>query len=328
MNEFIGRSINLGVAVEGTRGSAEAVAARTVKKVTCNIIPRSERKIDDSSFGRLEDAERVRTVRKWSEGDVEGVIHVDTLGYYLTNIYGAPETTPVNDVFSHEFLLEQSITHPTLTVFVKDAEVRQEKIAGVVVQSLELTANTDDYLRYKASFLGKAGVADTSEFPALESEFDFVPRDVVVKIATTEAGLAAATAIKAKNLSVNWNANGEADFVVGSYSPDNIYNKQLAIEGSMTLNYTDDDFKDLYEGDDFVYMQVEITGEADLDLASNKPKITILLYKVQVTDWNRGSAADDLVTQEVSFKAFLNTTDEEASKVTLVNLTEEYQIGS
>jgi hypothetical protein len=324
MNPIIGRQIDFALAPEAVRGTPEALAERTVRKVTCNLIPRAERVIDDSTFGRLEDAERVRTVRKWSEGDVAGIAHIDVLGYYYLNLYGDVESTSLGDgVFSHEFSLAQNIAHPTLTLFVKDGEVRQEKIGNGVISNFEITVATDNYVRYTAGFLGIEGATDTSEFPALATEYDFVSRDTVVKIAETEAGLPGADALDPKSLTLTTNPNAEADWVFGSYSPQGIYNKQFAIEGTFTRNFRDNTFKDLYEGDDFRYMEIAIEGEADIG-GGEHPTLTVLLNKVQITDWSRESAADDLVVETVSFKAFLNATDEQQSTVTIVNNTESY----
>ena len=323
MSEFIGREISLGIASEAVRGTAEAIADRAVRKVVCDLIPRAERVVDDTTFGKLEDAERIRTIKKWSEGNIDGIVHADVLGYFFYNLYGSVTPVSGSGVYTHTFTLGQNITHPTLTMFIKDGEVRQDKIAGAVLSSLEVSASTDDYVRYSASFLGKEGVADTSELPDLSTEYDFVGRDIVVKIADDVAGLATAVALKLKNMSVSWNSNAEADYVFGSYSPDNIYNKQFAIEGSFEKNFVDTTFKDLYEGNDFKVMSITVTGEAEIG-SGQHPKLTILLYKVQINDWSRTSAGDDLSTESVSFKAFYNTTDEKASQVELVNLTDTY----
>lgn len=326
--EFIGRQIDFALAVESDRGTAESVAERNVRKVTCNLIPRAERVIDDSTFGRLEDAERVRTVRRWNEGDVESIVHADVLGYYLYNIYGEVESANVSgSVYEHDFTMEQSIQHPSLTLFVKDGEVRQEKLAGGMITTLELTASTDNYVRYTANFMAKEGETDNSEIPALATEYDFIGRDITVKVATSEANLTSANALKLKDLSITFNTNAEADFVFGDYSPNDIYNKQFSIEGSFTRNYVDTTFQDLYEGDDFRYMQIEIEGEADIG-GGNNPKVTILLNKIQVQDWTRTSAGDDLSTEDVSFKAFYNTTDQAQSSINLINLTESYEPAS
>lgn len=326
MNEFIGRQIDFGIAVEQNRGVAEASAQRNVRKVTCNLIPQVERVIDDTTFGRIEDAERVRTVRKWSEGDVEGIVHADVFGWFLYNLYG--DVTSINvsgAVYEHEFLLAQNILHPSLTLFVKDGEVRQAKIAGGMVSNLEMTVATDDYIRFNASFIGKEATDDASTLPALATEYDFVSRDVNVKFASSEAGLAAAQPKKLKSLSLTWNPNTEADFVFGNYSPDEIYNKQFSIEGEFERNYVDDFFKDLFEGPDFQYVEITIEGEANIG-GGNKPKMVILLNKVQVTTWERSSDGDDLSVETVGFKAFFNAADEQQSKINLTNLTDAYEV--
>ncbi len=326
--EFIGRQIDFAIAIEQVRGTAETVAQRTVRKVSANLIPRADRVVDDSTFGRIEDAERVRTVRKWTEGDVEGIVHADVLGYFLLNLYGTVASNTVSGATTHDFSMEQSIVHPSLTGFIKDGDVRQESVAGLMLTKLEISASTDDYVRYNASFIGKESAADVSVLPALATEYDFISRDITVKIASSEAGLAAATALKIKDFSVTFNTNAEADFVFGSYSPDDIYNKKFSIEGKFTRNYIDTTFQDLYEGDNFVYMQITIEGEATIGSGSAHPKIVVLLNKAQINDWSRSSDGDALVTEDVSFKGFYNISDSEQSTVELVNVTSEYSVGS
>ena len=323
-NEFIGRQIDFALAVESTRGTAESVADRNVRKVTCNLIPRAERVEDDTTFGKLEDVTNIRTTRKWNEGDVAGIAHVDVLGYYFYNIYGDVTSALVGGTtYSHEFLLDQTILHPSLTFFVKDGDVRQEKLAGGMITTLELTANTDNYVRYTANFLAMEGETDTSTIPALETEYDFIGRDVTVKIADTSGGLAGATALKLKDLNITFNTNTEANFVFGDYSPDAIYNKQFTIEGSFTKDFVDETFKDMYEDNTNKYMEIKIEGEANIS-GTNKPTVIITLNKVAVTDWNRTSEGDALVTEDVSFKALYNETDGRASKVNLINATVSY----
>lgn len=323
--QFIGRSISFGVGVEATRGTAQTVADRWVRKTTANVIPQNERVIDDTTFGRLEDAERVRTVRRWNEGDVDGILHADVAGYFFTNLYGDVVSNNVaGDVHKHTFTLDQTITHPTLTLFMKDADVRNTRMAGGVVSQLEINASTDDYVRFSASFLAKEEEAST-DTPTLETEYDWVSRDITFKIAATEGGLTTAPATKAKELSITWDANAEADWVFGDFSPQDIYNKQFSIEGTFTRNYTDQTFENLYKSQDFQYVQIALAGEANIG-AGNNPELTITGNKLQVTDWERSSAADDLVTESVSFKLFYNADDEAQSTVELQNLTDEYVV--
>jgi hypothetical protein len=328
MSEFIGRQISFALAVESVRGTAEATASRSIRKVTADVIPRAERKVDDSTTGRLEDSERIRTVRRWTEGNIAGVVHADMIGYLLTNLYGDVTSSTVSGATTHDFVLDQTIVHPTLTGFVKDGDVRQEKVPGTVVSNLELTAATDDYLRYSADFIGRESVADTSVLPALGTDYDFISRDITVKVASSEVGLSAATALGVKDLSISINPNAAANFVFGSYGPDDVHNRQFSLEVSFTRDYVDTTFQDLYEGDGSVYLQIAIVGEATIGSGSAHPALTFLLNKAQMQDWSRSSGADELVTEEITMRGLYNATDGEQSSVRLVNLTPEYVSGS
>ena len=97
----------------------------------------------------------------------------------------------------------------------------------------------------------------------------------------------------------------------------------MSIEGSITKNYDDNTFKDLFEADTSKYMEITIEGAADIGGANN-PSIVILLNKIMINGWDRSGANDDLVTETIEFKAFYNNSDSKQSQITLVNLTTEY----
>lgn len=323
MSEIVGREIEFGVATEASRGSAESAADKWMRKVVANVVERATHALDDTTRGRLEDGEGRRKVQSFIEGDVEGIVHADVLGWLLSNIYGVCLTSNVaGSVYSHVFSLGQNIQHPSLTLFAKDGGVQQKVYSNAMINTLELSASIDDYVRFTAGFLASVA-ASNSDTPSYDTEYDFVSKDITIKMADSEAGLAGATAIKAKDVSVAWDQGLLRDHVVGSYTPDDIYNARLMIEGSMTINFADETQKDLFLGDSSKYMSVTIQGAADLG-SGNNPTITIILNKVQIMDWNRSGAANELVTETISFRAFYNATDGEASTVTLQNLTSAY----
>jgi hypothetical protein len=67
-------------------------------------------------------------------------------------------------------------------------------------------------------------------------------------------------------------------------------------------------------------MDIAITGDAVLAGATS-PKLRVLMNKVQIVDWNRSGGSDELVTETVSFKAFLNQTDNKQSIAELTNVS-------
>jgi hypothetical protein len=323
MTEFIGRQIELGVATEATRNTAESTASKWVKNVTADIISQVEKIQDDNKRGRLEKHDGGRVVQKWLEGNLEGVMHIDAIGYLFHQLYGDVTTTTVSgSVKQHVFSLDQTITHPTLTFFAKDGGVNQVKLNGGVVASLELSATVDDYVRFTSTCVALEEAADTST-PTYGTEYDFIGRDVSIKVAATEAGLAQATALDAKNVTITWTVDNIRNHILGKYAPDANFNPNFDIEVSVTKDYTDNTFKDLFESDDYKYVQIHIEGETDIG-AGNNPSLTLLLNKAQVTAWSRSGGADELVTEEFTLKGFYNSTDTEMSELTLINLTAEY----
>lgn len=321
--EILGRQIEFGVSTETTRGTPESSVEKWQRKVTANVVERATHAVDDTTRGRLEDGEGRRVVQTYVEGSVEGILHADVLGYYLANIYGIVVTSTVaGSVKQHIFTLGQNIQHPSLTLYAKDGAVQQKSFANAVVNTLELSVAMDDYVRFSANFIASAA-ASNSATPSYDTEYDFIARDITVKIADSEAGLTGATASKIKELSISWDQGAICDHVVGSKLADDIYNGPMKIEGKFTVNFSDTTFKDLYLADTAKYMSITIAGEADIG-TGNHPTITVLLYKVQIMDWNRSGGANELVTEPISFRAFYNPSDAKQSKVTLKNLTASY----
>lgn len=324
--EIIGKQIEFGLGVESVRGTAETTAQKWAKKVEANIMPRVHKVDDDSTQGVLEDSIQSRVVRKWYDGELSGIVHADLIGYLFYQMYGDVTSTNVTgSVTTHEFAVLQNIEHPTLSGFVKDGGVSQAVLNEGVVDTLELNATTDDFVRFTTNLIFSTD-ASNSDTPSYDTEYDFIGKDITVKVADSEAGLSGASALKVKELTLNWSTGALSDFKFGSYNPEN-YNTQMAIEGSMVLNYTDDTFKDLFESDDTKYLQISITGDPVL-AGSNTPEIVVTLNKIQVKGWERSGGRDEIVTQEVSFKAFYNETDSKMSTVEITNLTTDYEITS
>lgn len=322
-NEFIGKQIEVGFSIEGTRGSAESTTSKWLKNVNVNIIAKVEKVVDNNSQGRIEDSVGQRVIQKWLEGAIEGIVHVDAIGYLFNQLYGAVDTSDEGDsVYSHVFTVNNSIENNTLSIFVKEGGVSQKVLNGAVIDSLELNADVGDFLRFNASIIAKEEAAN-SNTPSYDTEYDFIAKDITIKTADTEVGLSSGTTVKAKNIRINWNPGAIRDHVFGTYAPDGVYNANMAIEGSFEKNYDDDTWKDLLNGDAYKYMQIVIEGSALIG-GVLKPSITLLLNRVQVTNWDRSGDNDVLVTESIDFKAFFNLSDTQQSKLTLQNNTQNY----
>lgn len=325
MAEFIGRQIELGLAVEDVRGIAESEASKWVKNITANIITNVEKTKDDGKRGRLESSDGSRMTQKWYQGSLEGILHADAIGYLLANLYGDDDVSDLGDnVYSHEFTLDQDITHATLTAFIKDGSVFEKKLNGGAVDTLSIKAAIDDYVRFTSEVIFLESEAD-SPTPSYDTEYDFVAKDITVKVADSEAGLSEATDLGVKSLDVDFKANIIRNHVFGKYAPDANYNSGFEIEVKINKDYTDDTFEDLWGSDDSKYVQIAITGSDNIG-GGNNPSLTLTLYKGIVTGWSRSGGADELVTEDITITAFLNESDLKQSDITLVNNTATYSI--
>jgi len=323
MSEIIGRQLEIGLGVEAVRGVAEGTPEAWLKNTTAHIIDMAETKEDNSVHGKLEDQDGRRVVKKWVEGDLEGIIGVNNIGYLLYNLYGADTEALVSgSVYSHLFALAQSIVHPSLSIFAKDGSVQQLVFNNCMLSKLEINAVVDDYLRYKASFMGKTSASNSSS-PSYATDYDFIGKDIVIKIADTEAGLAGATALSAKEFGITFDTGLINDFVLGSYNPDDLYNAKMAIEGTIKKNFVDNTFKTLYQSDTYKYMSITITS-ANAITGALYPTITIILNRVAINSWDRSGGADELVIEDIGFKAYFNATDAEQSTIALQNTVAEY----
>lgn len=323
MSEIIGRQLEVGLAVEAVRGVAQATPEAWLKNTTAHIIDMAETKEDDSVHGKLEDQDGRRVVKKWVEGDLEGIVGVNNLGYLLYNLYGTDTEALVSgSVYSHAFSLAQSIVHPSLSLVAKDGGVQQLVFNNCMISKFELNASVDDFLRYKASFMGKTSAVNAS-VPSYNTDYDFIGKDIVVKIADTEAGLAGATALCVKELGLSIDTGLINDFCLGNYNPDDLYNAKMAIEGTLKKNFIDATFKNLYQSDTYKYMSITITGATAIT-GVLYPTITIILNKVAINSWDRSGGADELVVEDIGFKAYFNATDGEQSTITLQNTVAEY----
>lgn len=323
MSEHIGRQSAVGIAMEATRGTAETVADKWLKKTSATFLPEVEKVIDDSTFGRLEDAAEARIVREWYGGSIDGVVHVDAIGYPFANLYGSPateETGVDTDVYEHTFTLSQTLIHPTLSVFVAD-EVKKEVYNGGVVSSLSIEATTDDYVRYSMELLARASAAHTDTV-SYDTEYDFIGKDITVKVAATEAALAGATATPMKTLNINYDAGAISDWVFGDNTPEH-YNGAFGIEFDFTKNYTDQTFYNLFKSDDARYVQVSIKGGTVLP-GDEIPEITFTLNKCKVTDYDVDDSSNELREESVTMKALYNIADTEQSTLLIRNVTTGY----
>lgn len=303
MAKYIGRLVNLGVGRETTRG-AGASPTYNVPRTSFSYDDRIVQARSVGALGKIVDSEEAFVTTKYGQGDLEGEIRMDSFGLFLYAMLGSLSTSgPTDSAYTHAFSIDQSNQHQSLSFVVNDSNTT-ELYKLIMLDSLEITSELDQVVMYSASFMGKQSVATGLTVPAVTAESKFTKKHLSFKIASNLAGLSGATAISVKSLTLTINKNVELDDVLGTAEPEDILNRQLSVEGQITLNYEDETYKNYMKNGTNRAVEIKFTNTDDtISGGSTNPSLTIQMPKVDFFDWEPDYSLDNIVTQTISFKA-------------------------
>jgi len=324
MAKFIGRTADVGIAKEASRGTAEASADFWVPKVSLTLDDGIEQVIDESSVGVIEDATDAVVVGKYATGEIEGNIGSDSIGLILLSALGSVSTSGPADtsVYTHTFTVAQSAQHQSLTLFL-DNGVQDYAFPLAMLDTFGLDISLGQFARFTAGFRSKAGETDTLT-PSYTAESTFLPQHGTVKLAANVAGLGAASAIDVRSVQLNISKNLMDDYKLGSINQDDILNQQFAVEGTVELVFDAETFKDDMLADTAKAMRIALTNSDVTIGGSSNPSLTVDLSKIKVVSFETNYDNNGIVTATANFKALYNTTDNDMIEVALVNETTSY----
>lgn len=324
MAKFIGRTADIGIAREGTRGTKNTTADFWLPKMSLTLDDGVEQVINESSVGVIEDAEDAVVVGKFAEGEIEGNIYDESFGLILLAAMGAVSTSGPAEttVYTHTFTVDQSAQHDSLTLLLDDGN-QDYSYALAMLQSLNIDISLGQFAKFVAAFRSQAGATETLT-PSYSAENHFLPQHGSVKIASAVSGLGAASAIDVRSIQLTINKNIEDDRKLGSLAQVDILNKQFSVEGTIELVFDSNTFKTQMLADTAQAMRIELTN-SDVTIGSSlNPKLTIDLSKVKFGSFERNYSNNDIVTATVNFKAFYKTAESDMIEVVLVNEHSSY----
>lgn len=324
-----GEDINLGIARETVRGTAEDpstfIPARTptgIRQIVEKVQVRETRGGGMSSQGSV-------LVQKRSEGDLEFNVRNQTFGFLLLSLLGKVTTSAAGSAYSHLFeLLTGNPQYPTLTLALSQLGMQDYQYKKSICTALEIRTPVDDLVNATASFIGVSEEthADyTVAFPS--TDYYFRHYDVTIKIAADVAGLGAASALSVKDFSLSIVNNGRVNQNVGELTPGDVLAIMHEITGSLTMDYTDETYHDLYAGELYKAMSISMV-RTDIDVdggaGTQRPTVTFVLPKVSFTQNNPDRPIDDIAGQEIEFMAHHDETLGYGIQATLINNLANY----
>lgn len=325
MSKQIGRLIQVGIAKEGTRGTAEASATFWYPKIDFDFNPKADQAVEDSGLGVIDGRSDAKVVGKLGEGSFGGIMYDKTFGLLLAACLGTWSTSaddPESGVHTHTFTRLNTNQHPSLTIFHKDLNV-DEKYALGMLNQLTINAVLKDYVKFSAGFMSKIGT-DTSSTPSYSDENEFLAQHVAVKFASTIAALGTASSVSLRAINQTFNKNVEELPELGSVDPADIANKEFMLNGDLEAVFDDETYKD-YVLDGTKKACLVTIENSDVTIGTNShPKLELTYAPMSFRDWGRNTGQGDFVTQTVAFDGNFSISDSKMASVVLVNTQASY----
>lgn len=302
MAKVIGRRVTLGIAKESTRGQG-AAPTFALPNTELSYQERSTKVVSGERYGHIDDSTDQFVTEQFSQGNVNGEIKDQSFPLLLLAALGSINTTSLGSgAYRHTLTESNSNQHPSLAFSVSDPASEQDKMFKLVMMnSLAFNVNVGELSTFESDFEGKTSV-NTNYTPAQIAENRFVASNACVFIADDLGDLDSANSLPITEMTLTISKNVMKEFNACTVDPVDIHNQQFAVEGSFTLNVTDDVYRDLMRDNSYKALRLKLHNESVAIGSNQHPTIQIDLPRVSFMDWERDNELDTIVSQSISFK--------------------------
>lgn len=329
MPKGIGKLISFGIAKESSRGTAPGSATYYVPYEDLSFDEKQAHALDGQAYGVIEETIGASKVKEWAEGMLKAMIGDKHFPLILYSLFGTLVTTddPDSDptVKDHTINVAQSAQHQSLAFYLDDPVGGQDYTHALgVVDSMTINYERGKFVEYEAKLKSKKGATATLT-PSITTENKFLAQHTTFKLASTQAGLDAASAIAIKSLKLNINQNIEDDDVLGNAAPADFLTKTFVIEGELeAILQNEADFKTQFMGTASKAMRIDVKNTDVVIGAAANPEVKIDLYKVIFKELTKPIKIGDIMMQSIAFKAHYSVSDSKMVQIVCVNTVASY----
>jgi hypothetical protein len=280
---------------------------------------------DDSGLGTRNGQFAADTSLVWSEGNLNGVVYDGSFGHIAYAAMGSVTNAAhpsATGAYDHTFTI--GATLPSYTISLSDGN-ESVQVAGAYLDKLELKMSQGAYVTFTSSWKGLKS-ASGSVTPSFTAESRYRPQqDVVIKIASTVAGLSGATALRVKDLSFSLENSLITEPSLGTTAP-NFYPGTVKSSLSMGRLYLDTSIKDLVFGATAQAMSITMT-RSDVSIGTGTPTHPSLTFTFQpgfFTDWSRDGGLDALKQEKFTYQPIFSTSTSKQFDLVMTNTTASY----
>lgn len=318
MSKFVGRRGSLGIALETTRGTP-VIPAYWIPYATMSFFDRINSVVEEQGMGNIADSDSFYVTMRMGEGEVEAQLYDQALGYILSSLLGAVPSTGGSNPYTHTFTVNATNQAKSLTLYWKDVD-RSYIFPLAVVDSFQMSVEPGGFVEYTIGFKSKGARDWASQTPSFTTLGEkFLHQHLVFKLASSTAGLAAASAISLKSLELNINRNVIFDEVMGTSEPEDILSQPISVEGSINLNLEDDTYRNFMLNNTYRAMQISL-------IKGTSNQLNLQFPRVSFREWEPDYTLNEIAKQSISFKGHYDAANAAAiiSTATVVNTKVSY----
>ena len=326
-NDFIGRRISYGAAIETTRGTGEAAATHWLPHLEAGFQDKQTKALNESALGVIDKNNDSIVTEEWAEGNISGKVQIESFGLLLFAALGSKSVTAgsVAGTYKHTFNRLNSNLAPSLSLFRKDP-VNDLRYVLAVLKRLEINIVTGEYVKYTAEFISRKGESHTNTVSFVATEAEFTSKYGALKLGTdvTDAQGNDAESIKSANIIIEREA--EAYYEVGSVTPAEIHNKTFDVTIEVEKRHSNNDYKNAAHNNTHQAVVLELVNTDDHIGTANDgdPSLTFILPKVAVSEWELDQGLDDVVMESFTLQGLFSLTAGYQLRAELVNETASY----
>jgi hypothetical protein len=317
MASRVGNLVNLWLAVEGTRGTAETTGGFWIAKATLTETSEITKAEMNGTYNNIYTTVEDRTISRLERVSFEFQVTPSNIGMVMIALTGDQPTATGSTIYTHEFTEDlDSNIHQSLTIGIQNLESGTPKILqNSMLESLTLnhTAGAGGgFLTATATFVGVISTSTT--IPALSYDADelpFAPRHLNLKFADEGSSPLSGTQFCPRDFSMTFTKNTLPDFgFCGSDNPREIYNQANTVEGSFTITWDDSStpWKDAYEAD-IGDLALRIAWvDDDTTIGGDNPELLLVTDKTSITSRQTNIPNTEIITEQVNFKTHYRRT--------------------
>ncbi len=251
---------------------------------------------DENVIGQMSNYNAQYVVRNFSAGDIGGFIHADSIGMFMTLMFGGVPATTGTTTLTHNWTKSETTTGSAMSVYRFSADNYKESSRLARLSQLKLDFMADSYATFTASLIGQPPETSTITAPTINQSTSsrFKPNDISVKIAANQAGIATATAVECKSCEFTYASKLSGYAALGTTGYAEILSSGYDVMINLTTLFKDDTERDLWINDTERYVQIEATGAA---IGATTPKLTLNIPLCKIESWEDSKGVGDFTEQ-------------------------------